>query len=239
MSCSCLSCFFSNNSSLVSRSSQQLVLAVSLPSEFSFRRNVSYLFLEPNEVFSFFCPVLSLHLRLELGPTCHPRFFFEFEFSCMVLFSGLRSNFYLFFCCMVRRSSQTGPGTTYPNAWTNANKKPLAEEQLWRQPAKMLDAQPVMMSLYPLPTWDISVICVCQGPLNPYLERAASCHQLRNQQVCFYAVIEIPYVPKGNGSHIDLHCGPARCPQPMQHGALGAELPLSAESHLPANFTSH
>ena len=49
-------------------------------------------------------------------------------------------------------SSKTDPGTTYPYLWTNSSKRPLAQEQLWRQPAKMLDAQPVMMSLYPLPT---------------------------------------------------------------------------------------
>ena len=48
-------------------------------------------------------------------------------------------------------SSQADLGTTYTNAWTNSNKRTLAQEQLWRQPAKMLDAQPVMMSLYPLP----------------------------------------------------------------------------------------
>ena len=43
--------------------------------------------------------------------------------------------------------------------------KPLAHEQLWRQPAKMLEAQPVVTSLKPLPTWrHLGDLCPNQLP---------------------------------------------------------------------------
>ena len=59
------------------------------------------------------------------------------------------------------RSSQTDPGTTYNSDWTSSNKRPLAQEQLWRQPSEMLEAHPVMTSLKPLPTWTrLGDLCV-------------------------------------------------------------------------------
>ena len=83
-------------------------------------------------------------------------------------------------------SSHTDPGTTYSKAWTSSNGSSLAQEQLWRQPAKMLDAQPLMMLLYPLPTW---------RHLGDLCQRAQD-QNLRNQKMCFDAVKECPHVPE-------------------------------------------
>ena len=127
-------------------------------------------------------------------------------------------------------SSKTDRGTTYSYAWTNSSTRPLAQEQLWRQNAKMLDAQPVMMSLYPSPTCrHLGDLCVREP--KTVLKGVTSCHQLWNQQMCFGAVIEFPHVPKEVDHTLTFAAG--------QIPALRAELPLSAESHSPANLTSH
>ena len=133
-------------------------------------------------------------------------------------------------------SSKTDPGTTYPYAWTNSSKRPLYQEQLWRQSAKMLDAQPVMMSLYLFPTCrHLGDLCVREPKTS--FKRVTSCHQLWNQQVCFEAVKEFPHVPKEVDHILTFNAG--QIPAARATCALRAELPLSAESHLPANLTSH
>ena len=134
-------------------------------------------------------------------------------------------------------SSQTDQGTTYPacpNAWTNSNRRPLAQEQLWRQPAKMLDPQPVITSLYPLLARRY-LSDLCQRAKNQFLERVTSCHQLSNQKVCFCAS-QNSTCPK-EVDHILTFA--VSIPAARATCALRAELPLSAESHLPANLTSH
>ena len=84
----------------------------------------------------------------------------------------------------------------------------------------MLDAQLLMISLYPLPTWRHLDDLVCQQDQN-------------------LAVIEFPHFPEKMNHILTPRCGPIRYPAALATCALRAEItlerrvPLSSEIDIP------
>ena len=114
-------------------------------------------------------------------------------------------------------SPQTDPVPTHPSDWTSSNKRPLAQEQLRRLPAKMLEAQPVMTALIPLPTWrHLGDLCV--NLPKPKSRSGIPLPQIPESAGAPSCCHRVSACPKGNGSHIDLLCGPVQYPQHVQHG---------------------
>ena len=112
-------------------------------------------------------------------------------------------------------SSQTDPRTTYTKDWTSSNKRPLAQEHFWRQPAKMLDAQPLRMSVR-CRLEDISVICVSTSP-KPKSRAGNRLPPAAESEDVLWCCHRISACPRENGSQNDAPCGPTRCPPLSQH----------------------